>query len=72
LRSSLNGAMEKLPEGMFIRIHESTAVSVSYIVEIYKEYVVLSGLEKETKTIGKTFYYSVLDALRVIGRHDGK
>src|SRR6201989_1219118 len=36
VRSSLYGALRKLPEGMFVRISESTAVSIYYIDSIYK------------------------------------
>jgi DNA-binding LytR/AlgR family response regulator len=71
VRSSLQAALEKLPEDMFVRIHDSIAVSILYVEKIYKDHLVLSyGPGQETKTIGKPYYYRVLVQLNVIGRHD--
>jgi len=54
VRSSLFAALKKLPLDMFIRINESTAVSIYHI--------------EETKTIGRPYYHSVLEQLNVIGK----
>ena len=42
MRSSLFAALKKLPEGMFVRINDSTAVSVYHIDNI-RNYLVLVG-----------------------------
>ncbi len=65
VRSSLFAALKKLPEGMFIRISDSMAVSVYHIDNIRKYYLVLAG---ETKTIGRPYFSSVLEQLNVIGK----
>jgi DNA-binding LytR/AlgR family response regulator len=65
VRSSLFAALKKLPEGMFIRINDSMAVSVYHIDDIRRDYLVLAG---ESRTIGKPYYSSVLKQLNVIGK----
>jgi DNA-binding LytR/AlgR family response regulator len=71
VRSSLYGALKKLPEEMFVRISESTAVSIYYIDSIYRDYLVLVGRAdepRETKTIGTTYYKALIKYLDVIGK----
>ena len=65
VRSSLFAALKKLPPDMFIRIHDSMAVSVYHIDNIRRDYLALAG---ETKSIGKPYYSSVLEQLNVIGK----
>ena len=71
VRSSLFAALKKLPAGMFVRINDSTAVSIYYIDSIYRDYLVLvSKSEKpgEIKPIGRAYFSSVLEQLNVIGK----
>ncbi len=65
VRSSLFTALKKLPPDMFIRIHDSVAVSVYHIDNIRRDHLVIAG---ETKTIGRLYYHSVLEQLNVIGK----
>jgi len=71
VRSSLYAALKKLPEGMFVRINESTAVSIYYIDSIYRDYVVLAGKSeehREIKPIGRPYYVEIIKWLNVIGK----
>jgi DNA-binding LytR/AlgR family response regulator len=70
VRSSLFAALKKLPAGMFVRINDSTAVSIYYIDSIYRDYLVLvSKSEKpgEIKPIGRAYYKNIVEFLNVIG-----
>jgi hypothetical protein len=56
---------------MFVRISETTAVSIYYIDSIYKDNVVLVGKAnetRETKTIGTPYYKALIKYLGVIGK----
>jgi hypothetical protein len=56
---------------MFLRINESTAVSIYYIDSIYRDYLVLVGESeesRETKPIGKPYYRKFIEDLKVIGK----
>ncbi len=71
VRSSLYGALQKLPEDMFVRISDTTAVSIYYIDSIYRDYLVLVGKSeepKDSKPISKRYYSSVIKQLNVIGK----
>ena len=71
VRSSLQSALEKLPEDMFLRINESTAVSIYYIDSIYRDYLVLAGESeesRESKPIGRPYYNEFIKKLNVIGK----
>jgi len=56
---------------MFVRISDTTAVSIYYIDSIYRDYLFLVGKSeepKESKPISKRYYSSVIKQLNVIGK----
>jgi DNA-binding LytR/AlgR family response regulator len=63
VRSTLAGALKKLPPEMFIRIHRSIAVSVFYIDQVAKDHLII---HEESIPIGKQYYRSLIRRLNVI------
>src|SRR5215813_8995880 len=63
VRSSLSGALKKLPAEIFIKIHRSFVVSVYHISSIQKDYLVTRN---EALPIAKRYYRSVLAKLNII------
>ena len=64
VRSTLTGALEKLPEDVFIQTHRAYAVSIHHIDNIEKES--LTVFKNEGIPISKQFYDSVLEKLNII------
>ena len=63
VRSSLSGALKKLPPDMFIKIHRSVVVSVYYIDSIHKDHLLIGD---EPIPIAKQYYKSLIDRLNII------
>jgi DNA-binding LytR/AlgR family response regulator len=63
VRSTLAGAMKKLPPEMFIRIHRSTVVSIYFIDDIAKDHLIIAG---ESIPIGRQYYKTVISRLNII------
>jgi DNA-binding LytR/AlgR family response regulator len=63
VRSSLWGALKKLPPDIFIKIHRSFIASIYHISSIHKDYLVVRD---EALPIGKRYYKSVLAKLDII------
>src|SRR5664279_318908 len=53
VRSSLSGALKKLPADMFIRIHNSLVASIYFIDVIAKDHLLIG---EEPVPIGRKFY----------------
>ena len=54
---------------MFIRIHDSIAVSIYHMNYIARDHLVVA---EESQPIGKRYYNSVIKQLDVIGKDNGK
>ena len=63
IRSTLSGALKKLPSDMFIRIHRATIASVNFIDAVYRDHVVMQGLPVP---VGKQYYQSLINKLNII------
>ena len=63
VRSTLAGALKKLPGDMFIKVHRSYAVSILYIDTLAKDHLTIDG---NSIPIGRQFYKSVIDKLNII------
>lgn len=63
VRSSLSGALKKLPPDVFIKIHRSIVASVYYIDSITKDHLLVGD---EPVPIGKQYYKSLIDRLNII------
>ena len=63
VRSTLSGALKKLPPDMFIKIHRSFAASVFHIDSIYKDHLLVGD---EPIPIAKQYYKSLIDRLNII------
>ena len=63
LRSTLSGALKKLPPDMFIKIHRSYIASIYHIDDIHKDHLLIGG---ESVPIAKQYYKSLIDKLNVI------
>jgi DNA-binding LytR/AlgR family response regulator len=65
IRSSLFGALKKLPGGMYIRIHDSIAVSIYYMDDIARDHLIIEGV---SLPINWRYYDAVIKQLDVIGK----
>ncbi len=63
VRSTLSGALKKLPPGIFIKIHRSFVASVFHIDSIYKDHLLVGD---EPIPIAKQYYKSLIDRLNII------
>ena len=63
VRSSLSATLQKLPPGIFIKIHRSFVASVYHISSIHKDHLVVMG---EGLPIGKQYYAPLLAKLNII------
>jgi DNA-binding LytR/AlgR family response regulator len=63
VRSTLSGALKKLPPEMFIRIHRALATNINFIDDIAKDHLILGG---ESIPIGKQYYKTAIKRLNII------
>lgn len=63
VRSSLAGALKKLPPDMFIKIHRSYAVSIHFIDNIARDHLIVAG---EAIPIARQYYKPVMEKLNII------
>ncbi|NII28392.1 LytTR family transcriptional regulator [Pseudoflavitalea sp. X16] len=63
VRSTLSGALTKLPPEIFIKIHRSCVVSIYFIDNIARDHLTISG---EPLPIGRQYYRSVIKQLNII------
>lgn len=63
VRSTLSGALQKLPPDMFIRTHRAYAVSIYYISDIDRDHLTLG---EHPVPIAKRYYKSVIEQLNII------
>jgi len=63
VRSSLSGALKKLPPDMFIRIHNSLVASIYFIDVIAKDHLLIGG---EPVPIGRKYYNASIKRLNII------
>ncbi|SIO00537.1 LytR/AlgR family response regulator transcription factor [Chitinophaga niabensis] len=66
VRATMEKTLSQLPEGLFVRIHRSFAVSLNYLEEIGKEkdLVVVGGVPL---ALSKQFYPELISRLNIIG-----
>lgn len=63
VRSTLSGALQKLPPDMFIKVHRSLAVSVYFIDGVTSSTIIIGETELP---IGKHYYDIVIKKLNII------
>ncbi len=63
VRTTLSGLLEKLPPGMFSKIHRSFAVATNHIEEVYKGYLIVAD---ESIPIAKQFYPKLIEQLEIV------
>ncbi len=63
VRSSLSGALKKLPSDIFIKIHRSLVVSIYFIDDISKDHLIVDG---EPMPIGNQYYKMTIKRLNII------
>jgi hypothetical protein len=63
VRSTLTGALKKLPPEMFIRIHRALAANIYFIDDISKDHLIIGG---EPIPIGKQYYKTAIRRLNII------
>jgi DNA-binding LytR/AlgR family response regulator len=63
VRSTLSGALKKLPPEMFIKTHRAHAVSVYFIETIAKDHLTIS---KKPIPIARQYYKAVINQLNII------
>lgn len=63
VRSSLSGAVKKLPPDMFVKIHRSTVVSINYIDDIARDHLIIKGV---SMAIGRQYYKTFIKKLNII------
>ena len=63
VRSTLSGALKKLPPELFIRIHRSLAANIYFIDDIAKDHLIIGG---ESIPIGKQYYKTSIRKLNII------
>ena len=63
VRSTLAGALKKLPPDMFIKIHRSFVASVYHIDKIYKDHLLVG---EEPIPIARQYYRSLIKSLNII------
>lgn len=64
VRVTLDKAMSQLPEGLFVRVHRSFAVSVHYLEQVGKDLVVVGG---EPLPLSRKFFPELVGRLNIIG-----
>ncbi|MBZ5856853.1 LytR/AlgR family response regulator transcription factor [Flavihumibacter profundi] len=63
VRSTLSGAMKKLPPDIFIQTHRSYAVSVFFIDHIAKDHLIIGDI---AIPISRQYYERVIEQLQII------
>ena len=63
VRSTLSGALKKLPPELFIKIHRSFAASINFIDTIDKDHLTVG---RESIPIARRYYKSVINQLNII------
>jgi len=63
VRSTLAGALKKLPLDVFIRVHRSYAASIFYVDTVERDHLTIGGT---TIPIARQYYKSVIDQLTII------
>jgi len=63
VRSSLSGALKKLPADTFVKIHRSFVVSIYHIDSIHRDHLLVSN---EPVPIGRQYYRSLIGRLNII------
>ena len=63
VRSTLSGALKKLPADIFIKIHRSHVASLLHIDDIHRDHVVVKG---QPIPIAKQYYKAFISKLNVI------
>jgi DNA-binding LytR/AlgR family response regulator len=63
VRSTLSGALRKLPPDMFIKIHRSFAVSIYFIDTIDRDHLTIG---EDPIPIGRQYYRQMIKQLNVI------
>ena len=63
VRSTLSGALKKLPPEIFIKIHRSCVVSIYFIDNIARDHLTIG---KESLPIGRQYYRSIVKQLNII------
>jgi DNA-binding LytR/AlgR family response regulator len=63
VRSTLSGALKKLPPEIFIKIHRSCVVSIYFIDNIARDHLIIGG---KPLPIGRQYYRSVIKQLNII------
>jgi DNA-binding LytR/AlgR family response regulator len=63
VRTSLSGALKKLPPEMFIKIHRSLVASIYFIDDIARDHLIIGG---ETIPIGQKYYKTAIERLNII------
>lgn len=63
VRSSLSGALKKLPPEMFIKTHRSFAASIHFIDNIARDHLTIGN---ESIPIARQYYKLVIERLNII------
>ena len=63
VRSSLSGALKKLPPEMFIKIHRSLVASIYFIDDIARDHLIIGG---DSIPIGRKYYQPAIRQLNII------
>jgi DNA-binding LytR/AlgR family response regulator len=63
VRSSITGALKKLPPEMFIRTHRTYGVSIYFIESVAKDHVIIRG---QSVPVSKLYYPRIIEKLNVI------
>ena len=66
VRATMEKTLSQLPEGLFVRIHKSFAISLDYLEEIGKDkdLVVVGG---KPWPLSKQFYPELISRLNILG-----
>jgi len=63
VRTTLSGALKRLPPEIFIKIHRSHAVSIFFIDKIARDHLTIG---REPIPVAKQYYRSVIEQLNII------
>ncbi len=63
VRSTLSGALKRLPPEMFIKIHRSVVASIYFIDDIAKDHLIIG---EDPMPIGRQYYKPVIRQLNII------
>lgn len=63
VRTTLAGALKKLPSDIFVRVHRSVVVSIYHVNEIHRDHVIIA---KRALPVGRQYYKSFLSKLNII------